>query len=97
MSTIPIIIEESVDSESETLGVLSRGTLTKYVDTAKLRESLSDFSEKISSILLDIKAVGEFRLKEVQLSVEINAEGGIALIGHTKAGIKGAIDLTFSL
>lgn len=37
-----------------------------------------------------------YRLTEVQVQLEITAEGGVALIGSVKAGAKGAITLTFS-
>lgn len=97
MSTIPFIFEDIAGPTSGTLGVLTPRILIKNIDAAKIRKSLSEISAQISEILQDIKNVGEFKLKEVQLSVEINAEGGVALIGNAKAGTKGAISLTFSI
>lgn len=96
MSTIPIVFDENVESPSGTLGVLTPGTIIKHVDADKIRQSLADLSGQISGILQDIKAVGDFKLKEVQLSVQIGAEGGVALIGTAKAKAEGAITLTFS-
>lgn len=97
MSTIPVIVEDTTSRP----GTLSGGTLSdagkKNIDTEKLRNSLSELSGQISEILQDIKNVGDFKLREVNLSVEISAEGGVALIGTAKAGAKGAISLTFSV
>jgi hypothetical protein len=42
-----------------------------------------------------VKAVGGFELAEVQVAVELTAEGGVNLIGNLTAGAKGAIQLTF--
>ncbi len=49
--------------------------------------SLADLSGKISQILQDIKNVGDFKLKKVELGVEISAQGGVSLIGSVKAGV----------
>jgi hypothetical protein len=98
MSTIPIRLEEGTESQSDTLGVLTPGSAIKHVSVDKIRASLAELSGQISDILHDIKAVGDFKLKQVQLSVEITAEGGVALIGIGKAevGAKGAMILTFA-
>ena len=94
MKTIPVVVEETNETGSGTLGVLTPGTVIKNIDADKIRQSLSDLSGQISGILQDIKAVGDFKLKEVQLSVQIGAEGGVALIGTAKAKAEGAITLT---
>ena len=95
MATIPITIEETTEPQSGTLGgVLTPGSRIKEIDADKLRQSVSKLSEQISGISADITKVGDFQLKDVQLSVEISAQGELLLIG--KARIKGAITLTFS-
>ena len=98
MNTIPIRLEESTESQSGTLGVLTPGSVIKHVSADKIRESLAELSGQIAEILHDIKAVGDFKLKQVQIAVEITAEGGVALIGIGKAevGAKGAMTLTFA-
>ena len=55
---------------------------------------LTGLSGQIGEILQDVKQVGDFKLKTVQVQVGISAEGGFVLIG--KAGVKGAVTLTFS-
>jgi hypothetical protein len=98
MKTIPVIVETDEDIQEGTLGVLtpgSGGTRVRDLEVNRLRESLSQLSESFTVIFQDLKQVGGFRLKEVQLQAEITAEGGFALIGTAKAGVKGAITLTF--
>ncbi len=99
MNTIPILFEqESQQSESGTLGVLTPTTerVIKEIDADKIKQSLSELSSKLSDMFQDIKAVGNFQLKTVQLSVEISAEGGVSLIANAKAGASGTVTLTFS-
>ena len=96
MTTIPVSFEESPEVPSGTLGVLNPKPVIKHVDADKIRTSLSALSEQLAGMLEDIRHVGEFRLREVEVCVELNAEGGVALIANAKAGAKGAITLTFS-
>ncbi len=97
MDTIPIICEGVADSKSGNLGLLTPKTVIKQVDAGKIRQSMESLTDKVTTMLDDIKNVGNYKLKEVTLSVEINAEGGVSLIANAKAGIKGAIQLTFSV
>lgn len=96
MATIPVILDDSPTIKPETLGVLTQARVIKNIDVGKIRTSLADRSGQISAMLQDIKAVGDFKLKEVQVAVEVSAEGSVALIGSISAGAKGAITLTFS-
>ena len=100
MSRIPVIVErEHGPREDATLrgGLLTPDFHLKELDIEKIRESLSSLSGQISEVLQDIKSVGSFKLKEVQVSVEISVSGGVALIGTASAGVKGAVSLMFSL
>jgi L-serine deaminase len=74
-------------------GAGSRGVVP--VDTDKLAASLKDLTGEIGRLFSDIKAVGDFNLSQVEISLEISAEGGFNLIGSAKAGGKGAIKLSF--
>ena len=96
MDTIPVVLEKEDVPESGTLGVFTPKAVIQDVNVETLKKSLSSLSENISNIMTDIRSVGGFQLKQVQLSVEISAEGGVAIIGTAKAGAKGAIMLTFS-
>ncbi len=100
MQTITVIVEADEEEENRTLGALrsgneKKGLIKKDLDLERLRQSMAGLSESASTLFKDVKQVGGFRLKEVKLQVEINAQGGFALIGVAKAGAKGAITLTF--
>jgi hypothetical protein len=71
----------------------SRGVVP--VDTGKLAASLKEMTGEIGRLFSDIKAVGDFSLSQVEIGLEISAEGGFNLIGSAKAGGKGAITLSF--
>jgi hypothetical protein len=97
MATISVIVEEG-ETRTGTLrgGVLSPEGKIKEIEVDTLKKSLSDLSGNISEVLKEVKSVGDFKLKEVEIGVEISAEGGFALVGCAKAGAKGAIKLKFS-
>ncbi|HEC84676.1 MAG: hypothetical protein DRR08_03250 [Candidatus Parabeggiatoa sp. nov. 2] len=103
MSTIPVIVDEEAEAKPKS-GTLGGGRLSpkkggrlKHIDTDVLRASLETLSTQVAEMLQDIqKEFGGFKLKEVQLQVEVNAEGGVALIGTAKAGTTRGITLTFA-
>ena len=64
--------------------------------TDQLAASLKDLTGELGKIFADLQRVGGFELNEVQVGLEISAEGGFNLIGSAKAGGKGAITLTFA-
>lgn len=68
----------------------------RHLPTDKLAASLLDIKEGLAEIFSSIKAVGDFELKEVKLTLEFTAEGGFALVGLAKAGAKGGITLSFT-
>ena len=97
MTTIPVIVDDTSDNSSETLGILSPTSRLKELDMEKIRTSLTQLSGQIGEMFQGLKSAGPFQLQQVQLQVAITAEGGIALIGLTKAGVSGAITLTFTV
>ena len=66
------------------------------LDTDQLAASLRGLSGALGEIFEDIKQVGGFELNEIQMGLEISAEGGFNLIGSAKAGGKGSITLSFA-
>lgn len=97
MATIPIVVEVEDEIRPGTLGLAGRvATTVKNFDTAELRKSFTGLVENLSAVFADLKQVGGFELKEVQVSVEVGAEGGVSLLGTVKASAGGAITLTFS-
>ena len=102
--TIPIVFQESdgarpAAEEEATLGpreVFARaGRFVQHVPVDQLQQSLKDLTGTLAAILADLKAVGDFELSEVQVGVELTAQGGVNLIGNLSAGAKGAMQLTF--
>jgi hypothetical protein len=75
MATIPVIVEHLAEPQAGTLGVLNTN-LVQEIDASKLHDSLKQLSEQIPGLFQDIKQVGNFQLKQVQLQVGITAEGG---------------------
>jgi len=66
------------------------------IDVDTLKQSLSRLTGQLDSLFQDLKAVGSFKLDQVEVSLEISAEGGVALIGTAKAGASEAVKLAFS-
>jgi|GEM_PF-725391 len=95
---IAVIVEGQPDNQRQVLGVKpsSGGLVTKALDVDQLGKSMQAFSKQINHIFDDIQQVGHFQLDSVALQVEISSEGGIALIGSLRAGVKGAVTLTFT-
>ncbi len=90
-----VLIQETDNAREGTLGTPRRTTQAiKDIADETLRDSLASLTSQLGGLLTDIKQVGEYQLKEVEMGLEISAEGGFALVG--KAGVKGAIRLTFS-
>ena len=93
---ISVIVEGQPDNQRRVLGAKSQsGFITKALDTNQLGKSMQVFSKQIGHIFEEVQQVGNFQLDTVSLQVEISSEGGISLIGSLRAGVKGAVTLTF--
>jgi autotransporter translocation and assembly factor TamB len=97
METVPFLVRLPDESE-EVKGIFSANTeiAVRDLPIEKLRKNLDEVVGSVAVMLGDIRNVGSFRLKEVTMQVEVNAEGGIELVGTAKLGGKAAITLTFS-
>ncbi len=103
--TIPVVFGEPAslvqlpDEAEPTLGpekpLARAGRFVKEVPVDQLHQSLKNLTATLATVLADIKAVGGYELSEVQVGVELTAEGGVRLIGNLTAGAKGAMQLTF--
>ncbi|MBD0269286.1 MAG: hypothetical protein ICV77_13470 [Cyanobacteria bacterium Co-bin8] len=70
------------------------------VSAARLEESMADFMQAMGRVLKQAQArageLGSLELDEVTLSVEVNGEGQLSLLGSgAKAGASGGITLHF--
>jgi hypothetical protein len=95
--TIPVVVEPIEKAAVQTLGL--RDHLEKFIadiDADTLRQSLTSLSTQLRTLFQDVKKVGDFKLSQIQVGIQISAEGGVALIGTAKAGASGTINLTFS-
>jgi hypothetical protein len=86
--TLPFIV--SLDTTKGMRDVLRRSI---PVDT--LRESLRNATSALAEAFKDIQAVGQFRLDEITIGLEVTAEGGVEFIGSLTVGSKAAITLKF--
>lgn len=100
METIPFILEDAADRPAQADSTKSifgakAGAGLAHVPVDRLRDNLARLTESVSQAFADAGRVGDFQLEEITLQVEVNAEGGVALIGSAKVGGKGAITLRF--
>lgn len=65
-------------------------------DTAELAASLQGLSGQLGELFGGLREVAGFELQQVQIGLEVSAEGGFNLIGNAKAGGKGVITLSFA-
>lgn len=100
MSEIPFLVSvPDEDDDEQVKGLFSSKSSVvalRNIPTDRLKENLTNVCQSLGEALHDVKKVGNFRLKEVTIQVEVTAEGGVELIGTAKVGGKGAITLTFS-
>ena len=95
MDTIPVLISiQEEDEEVKGLFSPDADIVMQKIPIDKLRENMLTVCNQVAATVSNIKQVGQFKLKEVSIQVEISAEGGVELIGTAKLGGKGAITLT---
>lgn len=97
MDHLPIIVSvvEANASQTKALFRPDADAMLEFIPVERLRESLSKLCGGLSTVFSDIQTVGNFRLQEVTIQVEISAEGGINIIGTAMVAGKGAITLKF--
>ncbi|GCA84187.1 hypothetical protein MiHa_02158 [Microcystis aeruginosa NIES-2522] len=96
--TIPFLVSLPDESGQDTKGIFSADAEIRLqeIPIDRLKENLNNICQGLTTALSDIKKVGNFKLKEVTVGVEVNAEGGVNFVGTVKLGGKGAITLTFA-
>jgi autotransporter translocation and assembly factor TamB len=97
METVPFIVSDNMgDDEVKGLFSPNATTVIRHLSTEQLQKNLNTVCKGLSKVFKDIHEVGQFKLKEVTIQVEITAEGGVNLIGSATIGGKGAITLKFA-
>lgn len=89
MSTVPMIVEVDVKGGRSAVGLADIP-----IDT--LRANLKAATSSLAEAFSDIRQVGNFQLSEVEIAVEVSAEGGVQFIGTAKVGGSGSISLKFT-
>ncbi len=76
-------------------GLLSTGVKAPIkLNAEALRNNLTDFIQAISETIKGLPALADpYKLEEIELVVEVNAEGSIQLVGGVKVGASGGITL----
>lgn len=99
--SLPFIValDAGDGADSDTMGLFRRGEAelaVRHVPLAALRENLKNTMALLGGLIEEAIATGgTLPLREVQLSFEVSASGGINLVGTAQVGGKGAITLTF--
>lgn len=99
METIPFLVTVPEEDENDEMGIFRSGdgdVRIQQIPVETLKHNLTAVSQSVMDALEDIKHVGQFRLQEVTLQVEVSVDGGINLIGTANLGGKGAITLKFA-
>lgn len=65
------------------------------IDVETLKANLQSLARDIDACMPDAETKGGFRLSEIEVGVEVSAEGGDNLIGTMTVGGKAALTLTF--
>jgi hypothetical protein len=64
------------------------------LDTKELSKNLKQFLGSLKPVIeIQKDPVGEFQVSEIELSIAVNASGGVSLIGQFNAGIEGGIKI----
>ncbi len=93
MSEILVVTSPSVPAGSEgEKGIFGGVTGPVKLDVDVLQKNITTFFESVNRMLAGIpKVAGPYNLDEIELKIEVNAEGSIQLIGGVKAGATGGI------
>lgn len=74
-----------------------RDIVERSVDVSKLKDRFNNFVESLRGILdVEVPALGNFELSEIQFSAEISANGEFKLLG-TGVGLEASSGVTFTL
>ena len=78
-------------------GIFGNGAIIPVnIPVEKLRAGLSDLIAKLSAATTALATKSEgLSLKELEVGIELTAEGGVSLIGTAKAGATASLKLTF--
>lgn len=78
-------------------GIFGTGAVAAVdIPVERLKANLSDLVAKLRAATTSLAAKGDgLSLKELEVGIELTAEGGVSLIGTAKAGVTASLKLTF--
>jgi hypothetical protein len=84
-------------TQSDTKGVFGGGSPRPVeIPVERLKASLSDLVSKLRAATSDLAAKADgLSLRELEVGIELTAEGGVSLIGTAKVGGTASLKLTF--
>jgi hypothetical protein len=86
--TIPFVVEGTAKGAGLALRRIE-------VPVETLKANFAQATAQLSAVFEHIVDVGRFELQQVEIGVEIGAQGGVEFIGTATASGKAAIKLTF--
>lgn len=96
-TTIRVLtVDRDRDQSKDLLPTVAPADRLVDLEVDKLAEEVKRTAESITTILTPLQEPREgLTLDEVQIGLEISAEGGVSLVGSLKAGAKAALTLIF--
>jgi hypothetical protein len=93
-SKIPVWTSDSSQSTKAALPSLARRTTEVVeVETDIITQNLNEFMEKFRPVVESQDKKSPFFIDEVELSLAVNAKGGIELLGKLEAGAQAGIKI----
>jgi len=94
--------EGQMSTDQETLPILvqipakgGRAVGVAAIPVATMRANLQSATALLAEVFSDVRQVGNYELSEVEVGVEITAEGGVQFIGTATVSGSGSITLKF--
>lgn len=94
---IAFLVRAEPSADDDTMGLFRRAdgdSGVALIPVDRLRDNLAKTADTLRKAFAEFRGdLGDLRLNEVQVGLEVSATGGVHLIGT--AGVKGAITLVF--
>ena len=90
-SSLIRVIPSDVDTDGKR-GIFGKFSPPVDLDVSVLRENIKKFLDSVNGMLTDVpELAAPYKLDEIEIKVEVDAEGSIQLIGGVKVGATGGI------
>jgi len=93
-NSIPVWSNEQMGNEKSALPKISRKVAdATQVSTEVLSNNLREFVQKFQGAIDPDVDIGGFCIEELELSLVVNAKGGIELLGKVEAGAQASLKI----